>query len=176
MSESKEYCFYSDSLQKTEMFGEILGKLLFPGAYVALTGELGSGKTAMAGAIAKGMGIRCLVTSPTYTIISEYVGNIPLYHFDAYRLENAEELTELGYWEYVEGEGVCLVEWADMFPSLYPDDYLQISIRYHDEKSRDIIFFVCGEKYIEMLEGFLHVYSGAGDVDTGCVCGFGGKQ
>ena len=102
-------------LAATEAFGRRLGSLLFPGAVVALIGPLGAGKTHLARAVAAGLGVPDprVVTSPTFVLIQEYAGRLPVYHFDAYRLRGESDLSELGVHEYFEGDGVCLVEWAD---------------------------------------------------------------
>src|SRR3954454_4601751 len=98
------------NLEETEAFGRRLGQMLFPGAVVALVGQLGAGKTHLSRAIAEGLGVpdgRC-VTSPTFVLIQEYQGRLPIYHFDAYRLRGAADLLEMGTEEQFEGEGVCL--------------------------------------------------------------------
>ncbi len=102
-------------LAATEAFGRRLGGLLFPGAVVALIGPLGAGKTHLVRAVAAGLGVPDprVVTSPTFVLIQEYAGRLPVYHFDAYRLRGENDFSDLGAHEYFEGEGVCLVEWAD---------------------------------------------------------------
>ena len=102
-------------LTATESFGRRLGSLLFPNAVVALIGPLGAGKTHLVRAIAEGLGIAnpAAVTSPTFTLIHEYSARLPIYHFDAYRLNSADEFLDLGATEYYEAGGVCLIEWAD---------------------------------------------------------------
>src|SRR6266576_4059012 len=96
-------------------FGQRLAGLLFPGAVVALIGQLGAGKTHLVRAIAEGLGIADsrVVSSPTFVLIQEYEARLPIYHFDAYRLRTEVEFIDLGIHEYFEGNGVCLVEWAD---------------------------------------------------------------
>ena len=102
-------------LAATEAFGRRLGELLFPGAVVALVGQLGAGKTHLTRAVAEGLGVKnpAAVNSPTFVLIQEYPARLPIYHFDAYRLSGPREFAELGVDEYFRGDGVCLVEWAD---------------------------------------------------------------
>ena len=117
-------------------YGQELAENLSPGSVVALYGDLGSGKTTLAAAIAAGLGVAERVTSPTFTIIGEYVsGHLPLYHFDVYRLGSAaaEEMEELGYLEYFAGEGVSIVEWADLIEELLPPHTMRIYLDYADE-------------------------------------------
>ncbi len=107
--------FISKNEKQTEELGLRLAEGLKAGTVIALIGDLGSGKTALTKAIAKGLGIEQQVTSPTFTIIQEYSGGrLPLYHFDVYRLEDEEDMYELGYEEYFYGDGVCVIEWADL--------------------------------------------------------------
>src|SRR5437867_10346257 len=112
-------------LAATMTFGRRLGERLFPGAVVALIGRLGAGKTHLARAIAEGLDIpnSRVVTSPTFVLIQEYSARLPIYHFDAYRLNSAAEFLELGPHEYFETDGVCLIEWADRVEDCLPDEY-----------------------------------------------------
>ncbi|WP_037372883.1 tRNA (adenosine(37)-N6)-threonylcarbamoyltransferase complex ATPase subunit type 1 TsaE [Anaerovorax odorimutans] len=117
--------------QDTKKFGLELAKELKPGSVVALTGDLGTGKTTLTKAIAEGLEIRELITSPTFTIVQEYYGGkLPLYHFDVYRICDTEEMYELGYEEYFFGQGVCIVEWADLIIDLIPENAVIINIKY----------------------------------------------
>src|SRR5207302_6301782 len=102
-------------LAATEAFGRRLATLLFPGAVVALVGQLGAGKTHLVRAVAQGLGVADsrVVTSPTFVLIQEYAARLPIYHFDAYRLRGDAEFAELGVNEYFAADGVCLIEWAD---------------------------------------------------------------
>jgi tRNA threonylcarbamoyladenosine biosynthesis protein TsaE len=125
-------------LAATEAFGRCLGQLLFPGAVVALIGPLGAGKTHLVRAVAEGLGVpdRRLVTSPTFVLIQEYHGRLPVYHFDAYRLASADAFDDLGAQEYFEGDGVCLVEWADRVEKSLPADHLRIRLEIIAETAR----------------------------------------
>ena len=106
--------FYSESPQQTEAIGAALGKRLTPGTVIAYEGDLGAGKTAFTRGLAKGLGSNDPVTSPTYTIVNEYLGGrMPLFHFDMYRLRSAEDLWDIGWDDYLERNGVCAVEWSE---------------------------------------------------------------
>ena len=126
------------SEQEVEAYGVRLGREARPGQVIALTGDLGAGKTTLTKAIARGLGISETVTSPTFTIVKEYrSGRLPLFHFDVYRIGDVEEMYELGYEEYFFGDGVCVIEWADLIEELIPEDALKISIAYgQDEEER----------------------------------------
>ena len=117
-------------LDGTIAFGRWLGGQLFPGAVVGLVGPLGAGKTHLVRAVAEGLGIADsrAVSSPTFVLIQEYEGRLPIYHFDAYRLKAPAEFAGLGVHEYLQGDGVCLVEWADRVEACLPADRLTITI------------------------------------------------
>ena len=106
--------FITNSPLETEAVGQALGKALQPGAVIAYRGDLGAGKTAFTRGLARGLGIREPVTSPTYTIVNEYLsGRMPLFHFDMYRLHSADDLFDIGWEDYLERGGVCAVEWSE---------------------------------------------------------------
>ncbi len=116
---------------ETRAFGLELGASLRKGDIVALIGDLGTGKTALTKYIAEGLEIRETITSPTFTIVQEYrQGRLPLYHFDVYRIGDPEEMYELGYEEYFYGDGVCVIEWADLIEELLPEYTKVIRIEY----------------------------------------------
>ena len=116
---------------ETRAFGLELGASLRKGDIVALIGDLGTGKTALTKYIAEGLEIRETITSPTFTIVQEYRrGRLPLYHFDVYRIGDPEEMYELGYEEYFYGDGVCVIEWADLIEELLPEYTKVIRIEY----------------------------------------------
>ena len=113
----------------TEKLGENIGQKVQPGTVIALIGDLGTGKTTLTKSIARGLGVTETVTSPTFNIIREYrSGRLPLYHFDVYRIGDPDEMFELGYEEYFYGDGVCVVEWADIIEELLPEDAMVITI------------------------------------------------
>ena len=119
--------------QETEKLGELMGKALEPGIVVALIGELGAGKTTLTKGIARGLDVPDLVHSPTFTLIHEHKGRLPVYHFDLYRLDTPEQIEDLGYEDYFNGQGVTIIEWAEKIPSLLPDDHLEIRISGEDD-------------------------------------------
>lgn len=124
---------------ETREFGFSLAKSLKKGQVVALIGDLGTGKTALTKYIAEGLGIKSTITSPTFTIVQEYhEGRLPLYHFDVYRIADPEEMYELGYEEYFYGDGVCIVEWADLIEDLLPEDAKIIRIQYGKQEGERI--------------------------------------
>ncbi len=140
-------------LAATATFGRRLGAALFPGAVVALIGPLGAGKTHLVAAIAEGLGIRDrrLVASPTFGLIHEYPARLPIYHFDVYRLKNLAEFQDLGVHEYFEGQGVCLIEWADKVEPCLPDDYLRIEFKVTGESTRRLHLSATGARHEALL-------------------------
>jgi tRNA threonylcarbamoyladenosine biosynthesis protein TsaE len=133
----------------TAAFGRRLAALLFPGAVVALIGPLGAGKTHLVRAVAEGLGVRDnrVVTSPTFVLIQEYEARLPIYHFDAYRLRGDADFAELGVHEYFEGNGVCMVEWADRVPGCLPKEYLRVTLEVTGETSRRANLEAVGARY-----------------------------
>ena len=130
--------FISHSPAETETLGEALGKILTPGTVLAYRGDLGAGKTAFTRGLARGLGIRESVTSPTYTIVNEYLsGRMPLFHFDMYRLGSEDELFDIGWDDYLERGGVCAVEWSENVWGAM-EDAIVITITRLDEDTRKI--------------------------------------
>jgi tRNA threonylcarbamoyladenosine biosynthesis protein TsaE len=139
----------------TRELGHFLGERLFPGAVVALVGQLGAGKTNLCRAIAEGLGVpdSSVVTSPTFVLIQEYEGGrLPLYHFDAYRLRGEAEFAELGSAEYFEGAGVCLVEWADRVAGCLPREHLRVELSVTGPTGRLAAFSASGKAYDALLQ------------------------
>src|SRR5215467_8551805 len=116
----------SHSLAQTQRLGARLGELLHGGELLLLDGDLGTGKTTLTQGLAEGLGIHEVVSSPTFTLLKEYEGRIPLYHFDFYRLDDPNEVFDLGFEEYFESKGVCVVEWAQRAEPLWPAEQLRI--------------------------------------------------
>ena len=125
--------FLSHSAQETERIGEQLASRLRPGDVLAFTGSLGMGKTAFTRGLARGLGCRGRVTSPTFTIVNEYEGAIPLFHFDMYRLGSADELFDIGWEDYVNRGSVCAVEWSERVSDALPEDTIFVDIARTDE-------------------------------------------
>ena len=131
-------------------FGEKLAGLLFPGSILTLEGELGAGKTTFTKGIGKGLGIKKVINSPTFTIVKVYQGKLPLYHFDAYRLEGQDD--DLGFEEIFDSDDVCVVEWANFIEDILPVDRLTIEIKKIDENIREFVFKTNSEKYAQVVE------------------------
>ena len=127
----------SNCAEETQSIGHRLGALAKIGEVYTLDGDLGVGKTVFTKGFALGLGITEHITSPTFTIINEYEGRIPLYHFDVYRLSCEEEMDDIGYEEYFYGQGISLVEWATLFPTLMPKEKIEIIIEKEYTKGED---------------------------------------
>ena len=125
------------SQDETEAFGYEIGKSAQPGEIYCLSGDLGVGKTVFTKGFARGLGIDEHITSPTFTLINEYYGRLPLYHFDVYRIGDVEEMDEIGYEDYFYGDGVCLIEWANLIEEILPEKYTEIRIEKDLEKGFD---------------------------------------
>jgi tRNA threonylcarbamoyladenosine biosynthesis protein TsaE len=126
------------TLERTETLGTVLGKIAEPGDIITLAGTLGAGKTALAQAIGRGIGIdpSIYITSPTFSLLHEYQGRIPLYHLDLYRLGSEEEVESLGFPEYFYGRGVTVIEWPERLGNLMPAERLHIELVISGEVSR----------------------------------------
>jgi tRNA threonylcarbamoyladenosine biosynthesis protein TsaE len=154
------------NLAATQEFGRRLGSILFPGAVIALVGQLGAGKTRLSRAIAEGLGITDgrIVTSPTFVLVQEYeAGRMPIYHFDAYRLGSEGEFVDLGAGEYFESGGVCLVEWADRVSGCLPQDHLRVELSVTGLYSRRARLRATGPAHEALLKDFAGFAPGASD-------------
>ena len=125
--------------EDTKALGASLAKDIEQGDIFALVGDLGTGKTTLTKAIAAALGIQETITSPTFTIISEYYsGRLPFYHFDVYRVHNEDELFEIGFEEYLEGSGVCIIEWADLVKEILPSWTKWVHLEYGSKEGERI--------------------------------------
>lgn len=126
------------SAEETYELGKKLGKEAKPGQIYTLNGDLGVGKTVFTQGVADGLGITEPVNSPTFTIVQVYEdGRIPFYHFDVYRIGDVEEMEEIGYQDYFYGEGLCIIEWAELISEIIPEDAKRITIEKNLEKGFD---------------------------------------
>ena len=139
------------SEEETLKIGARIGEKLNPGDVISLNGELGAGKTHITKGIAKGLEVEDYITSPTFIIVNEYKGRIPLYHFDVYRINDIDEMYEIGFDEYLYGDGVCIVEWGKIVEELLPEYVIKIDIIKIDDNTREIIIKENGN--LELLEG-----------------------
>ena len=139
---ASELVLHSDSPDATLAMGRALGEVAEPGLVVALIGPLGAGKTLFVRGVAAGLDVPAsqIVNSPTFVLIQEYAGRLPIFHFDTYRLARPDQFAELGPHEYFEGNGICLVEWADRVIEFLPPDRLDVNIELLGESSRRIKF------------------------------------
>ncbi len=140
----------SQSSEETMNFAYRLGEKLQARDVLTLEGDLGAGKTTFTKGLAKGLGVTRNVNSPTFTIIKEYQGRIPLYHMDVYRLGESEE--DLGFDEYFEGDGVTVIEWAELIKEMLPEDRLIIHLYHQGDFSRKIVLEPIGERYIQLCK------------------------
>ncbi|WP_310551456.1 tRNA (adenosine(37)-N6)-threonylcarbamoyltransferase complex ATPase subunit type 1 TsaE [Paenibacillus glufosinatiresistens] len=147
--EKSSYTAASGGPEDTERLAAAVADLAFPGCIIGLDGDLGAGKTAFSQSFARRLGVRGVVSSPTFTIIKEYAGRLPLYHMDVYRL-SPEEADELGLEEYFYGEGVCLVEWSTLIRDLMPAECLRIAIETTGPQERSITLTGYGEAHAEI--------------------------
>lgn len=142
---------YLENEEKTKEIGYKLGKLVEPGSVICLIGDLGAGKTTMTQSLAEALEVDDYITSPTFTIVNEYEGRLPLYHFDVYRIGCSEEMYDIGYDEYINSDGVCIIEWANLIEDILPDEYLYVELKYK-EMAREMILTPKGEKYEKIVE------------------------
>lgn len=129
--------YESFSYDDTQVIAKEIADTLKGGEFIAMYGDLGAGKTAFVQGLAKALGITSHVTSPTFTIVNEYEGRLPLYHFDVYRIADPDEMYEIGYDDYIDSDGVCVVEWAELIEDLFPDRYYKLTILKDEDKGFD---------------------------------------
>ncbi len=148
----------SSSPEETREIGIAIGEITMPGDVLLLEGKLGAGKTCLTQGIARGLGINDYVLSPTFVIMRELYGRLPLYHIDLYRLDRIEESLDLGLDDYLYGEGVCVVEWAEKVLSILPRKHLLIKIDYLSDMERSLRLEPSGERYVELVERIIKRY------------------
>jgi len=146
-SGGEEMQFVSHSAEETERFGEALAQELRAGDVLAFTGSLGMGKTAFTRGLARGLGCRGRVTSPTFTIVNEYEGKTPLFHFDMYRLGSSDELFDIGWDDYLARGGVCAVEWSERVSDALPGDTIFVDIARGEEGENTRVITVTGGRF-----------------------------
>lgn len=142
--------YTSSSPEDTEKIGQCLGSVAKKGYIICLVGDLGVGKTEFVKGLAKGLEVEDYITSPTFTIVNEYMGRLPLYHFDVYRIDHVDEMYEIGYEEYFFGEGVTVIEWADLISEIIPEENITVTITKDlemGEDYRNIKIETSGEMY-----------------------------
>ena len=137
--------FESFSAEETYALGKKLGEEAKPGMIFRMSGDLGVGKTVFTKGFAVGLGVTDTVNSPTFTIVQEYKGRLPFYHFDVYRIEEPEEMEEIGYEDYFFGDGVCMIEWAELIEELLPKEAVKVCISKDLQKGTDYRLITVGE-------------------------------
>ena len=147
----------SHSPEQTQRLGVRIGELALPGDIFLLVGTLGTGKTCLTQGIAWGLGIKEYTLSPSFVIMRELYGRLPLYHIDLYRLDHIEEIMELGLDDYLYGNGVCVVEWAEKGSSILPTEHLLIQISYLSDTERSFQLKPSGKHYLEILAQLKHL-------------------
>ena len=152
--------YTSKGERSTERLGERIGSMARPGLILTLRGDLGAGKTVLARGVARGLGIEGPVTSPTFTLLNQLSGRFPFYHFDLYRLDDADEIYELGFEEFINGDGVAVIEWPENMDYLHPNEYVDIYInKAVDDEIRDIKIEIIGDSFKWLEKGLLEYVS-----------------
>ncbi len=161
----------SHSSAQTKRLGMRLGELLRGGELILLDGQLGTGKTTFTQGLAQGLDITENINSPTFTLLKEYQGQPhpenssnackhtrpPLYHFDLYRLDDPDEIVDLGFEDYFFGDGVSVIEWAEKAGSYWPEEHLSIRLKIMSETKRGLLFIATGDSYCELLRQFQRI-------------------
>jgi tRNA threonylcarbamoyladenosine biosynthesis protein TsaE len=145
-----QYEMITSNSEETSRFAAKLAGFLQPGDVITLEGHLGAGKTTFTKGLARGLDIKKTVNSPTFTIIKEYNGRLPLYHMDVYRVADSYE--DLGFDEYFEGDGVTVVEWAHLIEEQLPSEHLTIFLYHEDEEKRKIVLMPKGKRYEQLCK------------------------
>ncbi len=143
--------FVSHAASQTQKAGTVLGRLLKPGDIILLEGDLGAGKTTFTKGVAQGLEVEGYVNSPTFTLVNEYQGRLPIYHMDCYRLESGREALDFGLEEYIYGDGVTLIEWPERISEVLPAEFLRIKLSYVHESKRAIRLEPTGARYVALV-------------------------
>ena len=148
-----QWAVISRSAEHTRRLGNSLSKLLQGGEIIGLVGELGTGKTCFVRGLTEGLEVsyETWIRSPTFTLVNEYHGRLPIYHIDLYRIESTDELEELNLREYLYSNGVSLIEWFEYFPAGEVDDHLEIELAYREGSKRQVTFIPHGARYEELV-------------------------
>ena len=141
------------TLDETSSLGQSLGRVAESGDVIALFGDLGAGKTTLTQFIGQGLQVpdSCYITSPTFSLLHEYPGRIPLFHMDLYRLSGEDDVIDLGFEDYLYGDGLVVIEWPDRLGALMPDNRLAIELTMTSESSRTAVFTAYGKKWVDKL-------------------------
>jgi tRNA threonylcarbamoyladenosine biosynthesis protein TsaE len=150
----RSWAVISPSAEHTRTWAVRLGKLLRGGEIIGLVGELGAGKTCFVRGLAEGLEVsrKTSIRSPTFTLVNEYQGRLPVYHIDLYRLDSTGELEELNLREYLYSDGVSVIEWFEYFPAEEVDDHLEVRLAYREGSERDMTFIPHGARYEELVQ------------------------
>jgi tRNA threonylcarbamoyladenosine biosynthesis protein TsaE len=146
--------FVSHSISQTQRCGSQLAQHLTPGVIILLEGDLGAGKTTFTKGIAYGLGVEGYVNSPTFTLVNEYEGRLPVYHLDCYRLESGREALDFGIEEYLYGDGVTIIEWPERISDILPSDCIRVSMSYLTDTKRSLRLEPIGSKYVSLMQEF----------------------
>ncbi len=149
------------TLADTERLGQLLGEIAQAGDVIILDGSLGAGKTTVTQSIGVGLGVPpdCYITSPTFSLMHEYQGRLVLYHMDLYRLTSEEEIEDLGFLEYIYGDGLTVIEWPNRLGSLMPEEYLALKLELQEnEESRTARISIAGDQWLTRLEEIHRIF------------------
>ncbi len=149
--------FISHSEEQTRRLGAKLAPLLNPGDVLALTGDMGSGKTRWVQGVCQGLGVADVVNSPTFTLVNEYQGRLPVYHIDLYRLSSAREALTFGIEDYLYNDGVSLIEWADQGIDYLPAVHLEIQLYYLAETRRRVVIRPQGDRFLTLMNTYKQI-------------------
>jgi len=144
-------------LTVTQAFGRALGAMAQPGDIITLEGDLGAGKTTLTQFIGQGLEVdpSCYITSPTFSLMHEYPGRLPMYHLDLYRLSSEEEIFELGFEDYIYGQGIAIIEWPGRLGSMMPEERLHIELLFASETSRTANLTLLGDEWLARKKEFV---------------------